>query len=43
VCFLYSPVLNSAAPVVQTAGGVGVYSLGPSRGLCNGDYITHPI
>jgi len=22
---------------------VGVYSLGPSRGLCTGYYITHPL
>ena len=29
VCFLCCPVLNSAAPVVQTVGGVGVCVSGP--------------
>jgi len=42
VYFLCSPVLNSAASVVQTAGGVGVYVFGPSRGLCTDYYIAHP-
>ena len=40
--FLCSPILNSAASVVQTAGGVGVYVFGPSRGLCTDYYIAHP-